>query len=70
MVQEKRKPPGRERLSGGVIVISSFDDLRDNPTDPKKQTFAIPPDFDRAACPILARHWFGLDPSLSPGMAA
>ncbi len=66
MALDKRKPPGEHgRLSKCSVVADGFDDLRDNLTDPKKQVSAAPPDFDPAACPILATHWFGLAPSAS-----
>ena len=65
MAPNKRKPPDRpRRLSKCLIAADGFDFPRDNPTGPKKQVSAAPPDFDPAACPIIARHWFGLAPGV------
>ncbi len=66
MAPDNRKPPDRpRRLSKCSVVADGFDDLRDNLTGPKKQVSSTPPDFDPAACPIIARHYFGLAPGVS-----
>ena len=62
MDPDRRKPPGGlGRLSKNVLA-DGFDFLRDNPTGLKKQVSAAPPDFDPAAHPIVARHFFGIEP--------
>ena len=61
MPPDRRKPPdGHGRLSESVLA-DGFDALRDNPKAPKKQVSSTPPDFDPAACPILAEHFFGTE---------
>ncbi len=60
MPPDKRKPPdGHGRLSWNSVAADGFDFPRDNPKAPKKQVSSTPPDFDPAACPILAEHFFG-----------
>ncbi len=62
MGPDRRKPPsGLGRLSKSVLA-DSFDFPRDSLTGPKKQVSAAPPDFDPAAHPIIARHFFGVEP--------
>ncbi len=62
MVHDRRKPPGGlGRLSWNSVAADGFDFPRDNLTGPKKQVSAAPPDFDPAACPILAKHFFGTE---------
>ncbi len=64
MAPDRRKPPdGLGRLSKSVLA-DGFDFPRDNLTGPKKQVSSTPLDFDPAACPIIARHWFGLAPGV------
>ena len=71
MAPDKRKPPdGHGRLSWNSVAADGFDFPRDNLTAPKKQVSTAPPDFDPAACPIIARHWFGLDPAILSEKAA
>ena len=61
MASNKREPPnGHGQLSWNSVAADGFDFPRDNPTGPKKQVSAAPPDFDPAACPIISRHWFGI----------
>ena len=63
MVSDRRKPPdGHGRLSWNSVAADGFDFPRDNPAGPKKQVSAAPPDFDPAACPIIAKHFFGTEP--------
>ena len=63
MASNERKPPdGHGRLSWDSVAADGFDFSRDKPTGPKKQVSAAPPDFDPAACPIIARHFFGVEP--------
>ena len=71
MAVDKRKPPdGPRRLSKCSVVADGFDDLRDNLQQPIKQPPSVPPDFDPERCPIIARHWFGLDPAILSEKAA
>lgn len=59
MAPDKRKPPGGHgRLSWNSVAADGFDFPTDNLTGPKKQVSTAAPDFDPAACPIIARHWF------------
>ena len=59
---DRRKPPdGRGGLSLNVLA-DGFDTPRDNPTSPKNQQATLPPDFDASVCPILALHFFGVEP--------
>ncbi len=71
MAPDKRKPPGGlGRLSWNSVAADGFDFPRDSSTDPKKQLSTAPPDFDPERCPIIARHWFGLDPAILSEKAA
>ena len=66
MPPDKRKPPdGHGRLSWNSVAADGFDFPRDNPTGPTKQVPAAPLDFDPAAYPILAQHWFNLRPEVA-----
>ncbi len=59
MAPDNRNPPGGlGRLSWNSVAADGFDFPRDNPTGPTKQVPAAPLDFDPAACPILAEHFF------------
>ncbi len=51
------------RFSGGDVLPEGFDTARDNPSGPKKQA-------REAACPILARHFFGVEPFRPTGEVA
>ena len=62
MAPDNRKPPiALGRLSWNVLA-DDFDTPRDNPTGRKNQQASPSPDFDAAACPIIARHFFGVEP--------
>ena len=66
MLPEKRRPrPGGDCGASEKVLACGFDFLRDKPLQPQNQVPSTPPDFDPAACPILATHWFGLAPSAS-----
>ncbi|MCH8112082.1 MAG: hypothetical protein IH905_09050 [Proteobacteria bacterium] len=62
MSSDKEKaPPGGSGAPLKDVLAVGFDFSRDNLTGPKKQVAAAPADFDPAACPILAEHFFGTE---------
>ena len=66
MAPDRRKPPGGlGRLSKSVLA-DGFDALRDKPSGSKDQAVAVidrpPHGLDPAAHPIIARHFFGVEP--------
>lgn len=66
MTTDRREPPGGlGRLSKSVLA-DGFDTLRDKPSGLKDQAVAaidrLPHGLDPAARPIIARHFFGVEP--------
>ncbi len=71
MTTDRREPPGGlGRLSWNSVAADGSDFSRDKPTGPKKQQAAPSPDFDAAAHPIIARHWFCVEPFRPIGQVA
>lgn len=63
MAPDKRRAPlGGSGAPLKDVLAVGFDFPRDNPPSPQKQVSSTPPDFDPAAYPILAEHFFGVEP--------
>ncbi len=75
MASNERKPPdGHGRLFWDSVAADGFDFSRDKPSGSKDQAVAaidrLPHGLDPAAHPIIARHWFGVEPFRSIGRVA